>query len=65
MVPQAEDHLMTLIPPGTGPGTGWVGTREMLNGLMDGQDGTPLLEWQLVSSVLAVYFAFNFLWLTV
>ena len=30
---------MTLIPPGTGPGTWWVGTREMLNGLMDGQDG--------------------------
>lgn len=39
MVPQAEDHLMTLIPPGTGPSTWWVGTREMLNGLMDGQDG--------------------------
>ena len=30
---------MTLTPLGTGPGTRWVGTREMLNGLMDGQDG--------------------------
>lgn len=39
MAPQAEDHLMTLISSGTGPGKGWVGTREMLNGLMDGQDG--------------------------